>query len=87
MQNIKQIRSEKNVYSPHINENITQNKEEFYITREKDQVTYKGRHIRITPDFSRGTVKKKGLDRCPADSKETTDVSPDCYTQKNFQSP
>jgi hypothetical protein len=37
---------------PHTNQNTIQNKDKILkATREKDQVTYKGRHIRIIPDF------------------------------------
>ena len=32
--------------------------------KETDQVTYKGRYIRITPGFSMETLKVKALDRC-----------------------
>jgi hypothetical protein len=40
--------------------------------REKGQVTYKGRLIRITPDFSPETMKpQKILDRCYTDTKRT----------------
>jgi hypothetical protein len=39
--------------------------------REKGQVTYKGRPIRITPDFSRDYESQKSLDRCSTDSKRT----------------
>ena len=44
------------------------------IVREKGQVTYKGRPIRITSDFSPETVKAWTdviLDRCHTDSKRT----------------
>jgi hypothetical protein len=36
-----------------------QNKEILKVVREKGRVTYKGRHIRITPDFSAETMKAK----------------------------
>ena len=40
--------------------------------REKGQVTYKGRPIRITPDFSPETYEsQKVLDRCYTDTKRT----------------
>ena len=40
--------------------------------REKDQVTYKGRPVRITPDFSpRDYENQKILDRCYTDTKRT----------------
>jgi hypothetical protein len=46
------------------------NKEQILkVSREKDQVTYKGRPVRNISDFSM----------------ETTEVSPDYYTQQNFQ--
>jgi hypothetical protein len=32
--------------------------------REKDQTMYKGRPIRITPNFSVETKSQEGLDRC-----------------------
>ncbi|EAA20074.1 pORF1, partial [Plasmodium yoelii yoelii] len=37
--------------------------------REKGQVTYKGRPIRITPDFSPETIKPEEPDRCYTDPK------------------
>jgi hypothetical protein len=48
-----------------------QNKERILkAIREKGQVTYKGRSIRITPDFSPETIKKKRiLDRCYINTK------------------
>ena len=39
--------------------------------REKDQVTYKGRPIRITPDLTRDYESQKILDRCYTDTKRT----------------
>jgi hypothetical protein len=41
--------------------------------REKDQVTYKGRLIRITPDFSPETIiiSQKILSRCHTDPRRT----------------
>ena len=40
--------------------------------REKGQITYKGKPIRITPDFSTETMKaRRALDRCYTDTKRT----------------
>ena len=39
--------------------------------REKGQVTYKDRPIRITPDYSPETMKANILDRCHTDPKRT----------------
>lgn len=39
-------------------------------TRGKEQVTYKDRPMRITPDFSMDSKSKKILDRCAADYKK-----------------
>jgi hypothetical protein len=39
--------------------------------REKGQVTYKDRPIRITPDFSPETESQKILDSCYTDTKRT----------------
>jgi hypothetical protein len=39
--------------------------------REKGQVTYKGRSIRITPDFSPETMKARISGRCHTDPKRT----------------
>ena len=56
--------------------------------REKGQVTYKGRPIRITPDFSPETMKAR---RSWADLMQNlrvnTNVSQDYYTQQNSHSP
>jgi hypothetical protein len=42
------------------------NKERILKTvREKGQVTYKGRHVRITPDFSRETMKAGQISNRP----------------------
>jgi hypothetical protein len=52
--------------------------------REKGQETYKGRPIRITPDFTTEDSKsQKILDRCHTDPKRTQ--MPDYYTQQNSQ--
>jgi hypothetical protein len=40
------------------------------VAREKGQIKYKGRHVRIIPDFSTDT-KSQTLDRYHADSKRT----------------
>ena len=48
-----------------------QNKERILkAVREKGQVTYKGRPIRITPDFSPDYESQKILDRCYTDIRE-----------------
>ena len=39
--------------------------------REKGQVTYKGKPIRITPDFSQRLWKPEGPGRCYTDTKRT----------------
>jgi hypothetical protein len=60
--------------------------------REKGQVTYKDRPIRITPDFSPETMKAR---RCYTDviqkmlyrHYENTNSSPGYYTQPNVQLP
>jgi hypothetical protein len=55
--------------------------------REKGQVTYKGRPIRITPDFSLETMEAR---RSWADVIQTLrehKASPGYYTQQNSQSP
>jgi hypothetical protein len=39
--------------------------------KEKGQVTYKGRPIRITPDFSPETMKARRSHRCHTDPKRT----------------
>jgi hypothetical protein len=50
----------------------TKNKERILkAVREKGQVAYEGRPIRITPDFSPETKNQKILDRCHADPKGT----------------
>jgi hypothetical protein len=49
-----------------------QNKERILkAVREKDQVTYKGRPIRNTPDFSPETMKARVSYRCHTDPKRT----------------
>ena len=49
-----------------------QNKERILkAVRGKGQVTYKGRPIRITPDFSPDHESQKILDRCHTDTKRT----------------
>ena len=45
----------------------------------------KVRFIILTPDFPGETKSQKSLDRCSTDY-ETTDASPDCYTQQNLES-
>jgi hypothetical protein len=50
--------------------------------REKGQVTYNSRPIRITPDFSTDTKSQKSLGRSQADSKNTK-ASLDYYIQQN----
>ena len=48
-----------------------QNKERILTAaREKGQITYKGRQIRMRPDFSMKTIQK-GLDRYPINSKRS----------------
>jgi hypothetical protein len=56
----------------HNNEkNKIQNKERILTAaREKGQITYKGRQIRMRPDFSMKTIQK-GLDRYPINSKRS----------------
>jgi hypothetical protein len=48
----------------------------------KDQVAYKGRPIRIMPDFTMETLKHKCLNRCVSDYRRAQ-----VTTQQNFQSP
>jgi hypothetical protein len=50
--------------------------------REKGQVTYKGKPIRITPDFSPETMKAR---RSLTDVIQTLSASPGYYTQTNFR--
>ena len=52
--------------------------------REKGQVTYIGRLIRTTPDFSPEAMKAR---RSWADPKRTTNSSPGYNTQLNSQLP
>ena len=61
MQNTKYTGPEKEVPLTHNNQNTKlQNKERLLkAAREKDQVTYKGRPVRITLDFSVETIKAR----------------------------
>jgi hypothetical protein len=64
----------------------TEQRKKLKAARVKDQVTYKGKPIRIASDFSMETLKGKrawtdGLHRLL----EITDASPKYYTQQNFQ--
>jgi hypothetical protein len=52
--------------------------------REKGQITYKGRPIRITPDFSLEIIKSR---RSWADVIQTLRASPNYYSQQNSQIP
>jgi hypothetical protein len=56
----KSFGPEKKFLQSHNKTPNTQNKERILkAVREKGQVTYKGRHIRITPDFSPETMKTR----------------------------
>ena len=52
--------------------------------RDKGQVTYKGRPIRITPDFSPETMKAR---RSWTDIIQNTNASPGYYIQPNSKLP
>jgi hypothetical protein len=61
--NIDQIGPEKKVLPPHNNQNTkyTKQRKNFKCSKgKKIQVTYKGRCIRITPNFSSKTLKASG---------------------------
>jgi hypothetical protein len=51
--------------------------------RERGQVTYKDRLIRIIPDFSTEKLKARGHVQMSCRFYETTDVSADYYIQQN----
>ena len=55
--------------------------------KEKGQVTYKGRLMRITPDLSLKTMKDRRSWSSIMQTLRGMDASPDYYTQQNFQSP
>ena len=55
--------------------------------REKGQVTYKGRPIRITPDFSPETMKARRSWTDVIQTLREHNASPGYYTQPNFQLP
>jgi hypothetical protein len=55
--------------------------------REKGQVTYKGRPIRITPDFSPETMKAIRSWTDVIQTLRNTNASPGYYTQPNSQLP
>jgi hypothetical protein len=55
--------------------------------RGKGQVTYKGRPIRITPDFSPETMKARRSWANVMQTKENTSASQGYYTQQNSQLP
>jgi hypothetical protein len=55
--------------------------------REKGQVTYKGRPIRITSDFSQETIKPRRSWTDVIQTLENTNANPGYYTQPNFQLP
>jgi hypothetical protein len=55
--------------------------------REKGQVTYKGRHIRITPDFSSETMKARRSCTDVLQTLKNTNASTGYYTQQNSQLP
>jgi hypothetical protein len=62
----------------------TQNKERILkAAKENGQVTYKGRPIRITPDFSTETLKAR---RACSWVMQNTNASPVYYSQQNSQS-
>ena len=52
--------------------------------KEKGQVTYKGRPIRITPNFSMETESQKVLDRCSKDNKKPQMPAQTTITTKVF---
>ena len=54
------------------------------VIREKGQITYKGRHIRITLDFSTETSKDKNLYRCLIVSKIPQMPTQTPIPSKNF---
>jgi hypothetical protein len=64
-----------------------QNKERILkaFLREKYQVTYKGRPIRMTPDFFSETMKARRSWANVIQTLSDTNVSPGYYTQKNSQ--
>ena len=49
--------------------------------RENSQVTYKGKPMRITPDFSTKTLRAISLEQMSCRLYKTTDVSSDYYIQ------
>ena len=53
----------------------------------KGQVTYKGRPVRITPDFSPETMKVEDPGQMSYRPLENTNDSPGYYTQQNSQLP
>jgi hypothetical protein len=55
--------------------------------REKGQATFKGRPIRITPDFSPKTMKARRSWTDVIQTPENTNESPGYSTQPNFQFP
>jgi hypothetical protein len=55
--------------------------------REKGQVTYKGRCIRITPDFSPETIKAKIFRVNVIQSLRERKYQPSYYAQQNCQLP
>ena len=62
-----------------------QNKEQILrASREKGQVTYTGKPIRITPEFSMETMKAR---RSWIYMLQTMNARPDYYTQHSFLSP
>ena len=82
------ILDQKRNSSPHMIISTTNalNKDRILKTvREKGHVTYKGRPIRITPDFSPETVKTV-QDRCYTDTKRTQ-MPAQANTLPNFQFP
>jgi hypothetical protein len=65
-----------------------QNKERILnAVRGKGQVAYKGRPIRITPDFSTETLKPEDHGQMSYRPQANTNTSPGYYTQQNSQLP
>jgi hypothetical protein len=53
------------------NNKCTEQRKNLKAVREKGKVTYKGRPIRIAPNFSRDSKSQKILGRCHTDPKRT----------------
>lgn len=83
MQNTRQMfQKTKSPCHTIITKNIQNRETTLKAEKEKHQVTYKDRPIKITPDFSLKTLKASRFCRLL----ETTNASPDYDNQQNFQS-